>query len=501
MRAFWLTARIALIFALLLVVTLLATLHLFGRVLGQDMVGELIALRTDQGRLLAEQLGELLDSGHALDDPEVREFVHDRAGELDIQVALLDVDGETLFGSCEGRPCPRARRWARELRDDRASRRVQRLDDRRGGREAARGALQEDPARESRQGSDPSARRRRGGDRRDRWRDASTEGAFEVTVPISSGGVDVATLAMTRPTDDPTISQRTFRWGVLRIGLVGLLGVVGISLYLTRPLRRMSRSMDRVAAGDLDHRVGVRGRDEVARMGRSFNAMADRIQAMIRGQKELMAGVSHELRSPLSRMKLGLELLRNTSADEARVGDLDGEVDALDGMVDELLVASRLDLGSATLRPAPVALDDAIGEGWQRVAVDAAAREMELRVDIGPDAAAVVADRALLGRLLGNLFENAVRHAGRGTVDVTAHSDGGRVRVAVADHGAGVDEEHLTHLFDPFFRADPSRSRRTGGTGLGLMIVRRAVEAHDGSVQARHTVDGGLVVELDLPLA
>lgn len=486
MRTFWLSTRIAAIFALLLTFSLLATLHLFGKVLGRDVVGELVALRTDQGDLLGRQMEELLED-HDLTDEEVRDFVHERASALDIQIAVLDENGEPIYGSCGGMPCRRARRWARELGTDTGT--------------PCKECPKEAVDAEAVTADDGSGRRRS----RSQWRESrarmrETRGrpAFEVTVPVTRGDATVATLAMTRPEDDPGPSRRAFRWGLLRIGGVGLLGVIAISLILTRPLRRMSRSMDRISTGDLDHRVPARGRDEVASMGRSFNSMAQRIQTMIRGQKELMAGVSHELRSPLGRMKLNLELMRAAGADEGRIAEMEGEVDALDAMVAELLVASRLDLGSATVQPEPCPLPEVAEEAWHRVARQATDRGIELELECG-DAAAVDADRALLVRMLGNLFENAVRHGGAGPVTLSTRPEGDRVHLRVRDRGHGVAADHLPHLFDPFYRADPSRSRKTGGTGLGLMIVRRAVEAHGGEIAARQAEGGGLEIEFDLP--
>jgi len=228
--------------------------------------------------------------------------------------------------------------------------------------------------------------------------------------------------------------------------------------------------------------------------------MANRIQTMINGQKELMAGVSHELRSPLSRMKLSLELLRAQGADSGRLDQMQGEIDELDGMVEELLVASRLDLGSESLDPRAVPLDSLLADAWNRVAASAAEAGMELDPDVGDGADAVTADPALAVRVLGNLFENAVRHGGAGPIRVRARRAGDRVQIRVADGGDGVDPDHLEHLFEPFYRADKSRSRKTGGTGLGLMIVRRAVEAHGGTVMAESTEAGGLAVVFDLPV-
>jgi len=446
------TAKIAAIFAVLLTLSLLATSHLFGQVVGRDVVQEIITARADTGTVLAEEVEGLLVE-HALDDEVVAEHLLRRARELGIKVVLLDAEGNCVASSRKlGCGPPR-------VRDE----------GRRGGR-SRRG-------REYRLGHGKP---------------------FEVSVPILADGVEVGTLAMTKP-DQPVPDRGVFISGLLKIGAGGLVAAVLLALYLTAPLRRMSQSMDRISTGDLEHRVGARGRDEVARMGRSFNTMADRIQSMIRGQKELMAGVSHELRSPLSRMKLSLELLRAQGADETRLQDLESEVDALDGMVEELLVASRLDLGSQTLVSQEASLQQLAADAWKRVEAQASSEGIELACEIEASADAVRVDSPLVVRVLGNLFENAVRYAGEGTVRLRAVRLADRVEIAVSDDGTGVSPEHMRRLFEPFYRADPSRSRRTGGTGLGLMIVRRAVEAHGGEVRAESATEGGLAVVFDLP--
>jgi len=459
LRTAWLTAKIAAFVTVLLVFVLLATSHLFGKVVGRDVVQEIISARADAGTQVAEGLEQLLVD-HDLYDDEVAEFLLERSRELDIEMALIAADGGCVTACRDGMPigCGRRRMKAAhgEWRDEVRSRR---------GRSV----------------------------RMDRRR------PFELEVPIEIDGIEVATLAMNHP-DQPLPDRGVFVTGLLRIGAAGLLAAIALAVYLTAPLRRMSRSMNRVADGDLDHRVVARGRDEVARMGQSFNTMANRIQTMINGQKELMAGVSHELRSPLSRMKLSLELLRAQGADSGRLDQMQGEIDELDGMVEELLVASRLDLGSESLDPRAVPLDSLLADAWNRVAASAAEAGMELDPDVGDGADAVTADPALAVRVLGNLFENAVRHGGAGPIRVRARRAGDRVQIRVADGGDGVDPDHLEHLFEPFYRADKSRSRKTGGTGLGLMIVRRAVEAHGGTVMAESTEAGGLAVVFDLPV-
>ncbi len=286
---------------------------------------------------------------------------------------------------------------------------------------------------------------------------------------------------------------------VLWLGAGAMALMIGLAVYVTAPLRRMSRSMDRIAAGELDHRVPVRGNDEGAAIARSFNAMADRVRGMIVGQRELMAAVSHELRSPLTRLKVSLELLREGRGGASRIAGLEADVDALDALVEELLLASRIDLGAVSPKPELLDLAAACREAWTRVAAEAEEQGTTLRLHLAGDGHGVAADPALTLRLLGNLFENAVRHGGPGEVRVSSERHNDRVRITVADQGPGVAEADLARLFEPFFRADRSRSRRTGAGGLGLMIVRRAVEAHGGSVQARRADPRGLAVTFDLP--
>jgi signal transduction histidine kinase len=200
-------------------------------------------------------------------------------------------------------------------------------------------------------------------------------------------------------------------------------------------------------------------------------------------------------------MKLSIEMLRESGADGARLDSLEEEVDALDELVAELLVASRLDMGSAVLEPQDLDLYDLVDQGWRRATSAVAEEQPPLEVDIADDATALRADRAYARRIFGNLLENAVRYGAGEPISVTARRDGERVRITVADRGPGVHAKALDRIFDAFYRVDSSRSRKTGGTGLGLMIVQRAVMAHGGAVEADSPEEGGLAVTFDLPAA
>ncbi|MEM1178147.1 MAG: ATP-binding protein [Acidobacteriota bacterium] len=337
--------------------------------------------------------------------------------------------------------------------------------------------------------------------------------AYDLFVPLRLDGEAVGHLRVRGPSHAIRI-HLAFERGLLRIAGLSLFSVLVLSVVLTRPLRRMSRSMDRIADGELDHRVDVAGRDEVAAMGHSFNAMADRIQGMIRGQQEMLAGVSHELRSPLGRMKMTLALLRDRGpsgdghrggpprADAKRLHDLDAEIDHIDGLIQELLTATRLDLGTAPLQLESVELGPAVEHAWTLALKNAepdgglnnpAGEALSLRTDL--DGLSVRADPRLLARVLGNLLGNARRYA-RSTVTVGAEARDGRVIIDVSDDGPGVEPDHLERLFEPFFRADSARAH-THHVGMGLAIVHKSVAAHGGHVRAAASAEGGLCVTVD----
>ena len=278
-----------------------------------------------------------------------------------------------------------------------------------------------------------------------------------------------------------------------------LLGAVALLLVLCtwlltrmagRPLEQAASAMERMAGGDLRHRLPERGAPELKSAARSFNAMADRVETMLEAERQLMAGISHELRTPLTRLRLELELLREGLLSEERLSAMEGDLGELDMLVGEMLESSRLQLGERKLRREPVALHELAREAVE--AMPLPDHEVEL-VGTGE---VVEVDRTRLKRVLTNLLQNAGKYAPKGTA-VTVRVEGRSV--AVADEGPGVPEDALARLFEPFYRADRSRSRATGGVGLGLMIARQVVELHGGRIRAANRPNGGLVVHLTLP--
>ena len=443
MRSFRFALRIAGFFAVVMAVVLVGSFGLFARVAGHDLLREVGRLRAHEGVAAAERIEAVIDTA-PLQGPEVAEILRAESEPVGTEMKLLPPDAQ---------PPEVHKHHALEMSAIAV----------RGRRCVVFGPP-----------------------------------VFETRVPVLKEGRTVALVAVRGHLHDPQ-AHGEFLLGTLEIGALALAGIVSLSLYLAAPLRRMARSMDRIAAGELEHRVVVKGRDEVARIGESFNAMAERIQALLTGQKELMAGVSHELRSPLARIKMNLELVRERGADARRLDELEDEIDGLNELVDELLVASRLELGETKVEVTRLILGEVVDAAWRRIENEAAGRQLILDIDAETERFELNGDRSLLTRVLGNLFENSLRYAGGGRVSVRAHLIGDSCEIEVVDDGPGVADDQIDRLFEPFFRGDASRSCKTGASGLGLMIVRRAVEAHGGAVRAGCPPGRGLRIVITLP--
>ncbi|MBO9679726.1 MAG: HAMP domain-containing protein [Acidovorax sp.] len=283
------------------------------------------------------------------------------------------------------------------------------------------------------------------------------------------------------------------------LGLVGLAVVVGVFPIIRRLMQRLEtlqRSVQRFGEGDLSVRVPEGGQDEVADLSRQFNAAAARIEALITSHKSLLANASHELRSPLTRIRMGLELMGGGSAPSpAFRQEIERNIAELDQLIDEILLASRLDAREVDVGSEEIV--DLIGlaaEECARVGAD---------LDIDPAAADMEARGVsrLLRRALRNLLENARRYS-QGEVQLQLQRQGSRAVIRVCDHGPGVPPSQRERIFEPFYRL-PGASEREGGVGLGLALVRSIAQRHGGSVRCEDRPDGGsgACFVLDLPLA
>ena len=269
------------------------------------------------------------------------------------------------------------------------------------------------------------------------------------------------------------------------------LGAYPFVRRLTRRLEALKRGVVAFGQGKLDRRVEVEGRDEVATLATSFNLAAERIEALVRSNKSLLANASHELRSPLARLKMATSLMGDPAVSERERDHLRAEINTdiaeLDGLVDEVLLASRLEASAE-----PSQLED--------VDLLALAVEEGARVDANVEgvAASVRGEERLLRRALRNLLENARRYGGGEIrVDLEDKAAAG-VEIRVTDNGSGVPEAFRERIFEPFFRL-PGHAERAGGVGLGLALVRQIVERHNGRIRCVRPPEGGGCFVINLP--
>ena len=289
-----------------------------------------------------------------------------------------------------------------------------------------------------------------------------------------------------------SIGQRAAA-GLVLIGILSLAGALVATRWVLRPLETADSAMLRVAEGDLRHRV-PEGGDVTGRMGKTFNQMAERVEAMVEGQKQLLAAVSHELRTPLTRMRLVVEMLGDQGTDPKHVASMERDIDEVDRLVGTLLESTRLERGGWVLERAPAKLATIVSRAAD--GLELGGRKLDVEV---PDDIELDADASRLGRVFKNLFTNFVRYTpDAATCWVRATKDASGVHVVVEDDGPGVPPAAIDRLFTPFYRVDPSRSRETGGLGLGLMLVRQIVEAHGGTIVAEARPGGGLRFRIDL---
>jgi signal transduction histidine kinase len=257
--------------------------------------------------------------------------------------------------------------------------------------------------------------------------------------------------------------------------------------HLTRRLARLKNGVEAWGGGSLALRVPVDGRDEVAAVAAAFNRAAARIESLVRAHKTLLANASHELRSPLARLRVAVELHEKRPSESAKA-EIVRDMAELDALVDEILLSSRLDLAEAA---APSETVDLLA-----LAAEEGAR---LGLPVEGEAAVLSGDARLLARLARNLLENALRHGGA-PVTVEVRRAGGVAELRVSDRGPGIAPEDRERVFEPFYRPE-GRAEAAGGWGLGLALVRQIAERHGGTVAADAPPGGGARFTVRLPLA
>lgn len=285
-----------------------------------------------------------------------------------------------------------------------------------------------------------------------------------------------------------------------------------VTRFVVRPITQTAITAERLAAGDLDQRVSVKGEDQAARLGISFNRMADSLQEKIVQlerlstlQQRFVSDVSHELRTPLSTVRLGTELLydsrENMTPMQVRsVELLHGQVDRFQSMLADLLEISRFDAGSAMLTIDTEDFIQVLSNILQEALPHLERTNTKLNVHTNHESIMVDMDRVRIERVLRNLLYNAIEHGESRPIDVYVDANATNLGIAVRDHGIGLSEDEAVQVFNRFWRADTSRKRTLGGTGLGLSIAAEDVRLHGGTLEAWGEKGRGACFTMNLPL-
>ena len=319
-------------------------------------------------------------------------------------------------------------------------------------------------------------------------------GLPHVVLPRQAG-----TLWMLPSLEGPARLSGGVHRALFHAALFGLLAAIVASLFLGRAMARsleeLTRAARAVAAGDRSTRVAVRGNDEIATLGRNFNALVESIERGETLRKNLVADVAHELRTPVTNLKAHLEALEDglVAPTPEAIASLREETDRLARLIGDLQEFALADAGALSLTLEDADLADLLRSAALSAGPRAAARGVALTVEGGGHARA---DRARVAQVLANLIDNALTHTPAGGA-VTLRASGSTL--TVSDTGEGIAPEHLPFVFERLYRADPSRARATGGAGLGLALVRRIVEAHGGTVGIESTPGRGTTVRIELP--
>jgi two-component system sensor histidine kinase CpxA len=281
------------------------------------------------------------------------------------------------------------------------------------------------------------------------------------------------------------------------VGVICLL----LSRHLTRPLKQLQLAVRSFAEGSLGSEVNhslENRKDEIGELGREFDAMAERIESLVSGEKRMLRDISHELRSPLARMQVALELAKNKTdgKDIAELDRIELETARLDDLIAEILALVRFDASENSIRFETVDLVDLL----RTIADDARFEGAEVVLETnGMENAKGIADAYMIHSALENIVRNALQYT---TDKVEINLERNSVyKISIRDFGPGVAEDQLDNLFEPFYRVEGSRYKKTGGYGLGLAIARRAIEAHGGEISAHNAKGGGLLIVATIPNA
>ena len=297
--------------------------------------------------------------------------------------------------------------------------------------------------------------------------------------------------------------KRSLFWAGIGAATLGTILVWLLSRRTLAPLQNLGSAARRLGRGDLSERADTTGPSEIRELAENFNLMAADLEEAERHRRNLTADVAHELRTPLSNIQGYLEAIRDglVQPTPETIDTIHAQAIHLSWLVEDLRLLAQVESGELQLQLTSARIQDLLQSSVEAMRPRAEAKGVVLSLEADPDLSPLQLDATRISQVVGNLLENAITHTPQGgTVAVSASGSGESVSVSVSDTGPGIPPEDLPRLFDRFYRADPSRSRSTGGSGLGLTIARRLVEAHGGSIEAESTVGEGSRFTMRLPL-
>jgi signal transduction histidine kinase len=282
------------------------------------------------------------------------------------------------------------------------------------------------------------------------------------------------------------------------------LGATGLLCWLAAvsvvsPIRRAAFTIALFGQGDLTARVQTKREDEIGQLGRSFNQMAERLERLIVSERRLLGDISHELRSPLARLKFAVKLARTSSDTNSALDRIERDIDRVTSLVSDIVEITITEGDPALQGAESIQVAEILDAIVHDCAVEAGFRGCRLEVQ-GRIGGEVLGNRELLRRALENVVRNAIRYSPQNSaIEISLDENGHDATIAVRDYGPGVPEDTLAPIFDPFFRVEEARNSNGGGSGLGLSIAKRAIQLHHGTIAA-HNASPGLRVEIMVPL-
>jgi two-component system, OmpR family, sensor histidine kinase CpxA len=444
--------KIFLSFLLILVVTEILIFALFGIIMGRYFQSEFDHYASAQVLMVKEVIDSKIGAAPDLDlsqNEPLKAFIRDWGEALGAQVWLQDPNGRLVAKSFSG-DLP-----------------------------AERLALQKGRARDL--GDFRLYHGHKGGPRR------------YAVIPIKLEARKSAELHVLFLKREPVHPEEGFGLGLAIIGVVIALLVIPVSRLISKPINELRHSAQRIAEGDLSHRVTVKRKDEIGKLGRAFNHMADRLEKMIRGGRELTAHISHELRTPLARIRIAEEMLsekleqQNDKDLDRYLNEIREDVAELDDLIGRILMLSKLDLKGKPLSFQAVNPVDLMQVLLSRVKPALDQRNLHLTTDFSFEPP-LWGDPDALQTTFSNLLENAIKYSpSGGRVSVEIKAVGGDMEVLVTNTADKIPEEDLEQIFEPFHRVG---TKKQGGFGLGLAIVKKTIEAHGGTIEAGSGEEG-----------